>query len=137
MQSHLPPQWRQRLLAIANSRGWDTGQFAVESMRLLYGWQVAEGGTADWNPLNTTLHIPGWQSSDDYNAAGVCNYLKPSYGVMATFATLVNGYYNGILGFLQSPQITAEEACDKYADQFTTWGTDPAAIKRCLPAPGV
>ena len=128
MQTHLPPQWQQRVLANINSHGWNTGSFAPEAVRLLTAWQAAEGGTATWNPLNTTLHIPGWYTTPDYNSSGVVNYSKPDYGVMATVATLINGYYNSILGFLQNPQMTAEQAVNAYASEFRTWGTNPQTI---------
>lgn len=134
-QTHLPPQWDKRLLAILNSHGWDIGQFAPEALRLLAAWAQAEGGSAEWDPLNSELHVFSgtvpWQGPD-YNSAGVADYLKPTYGVMATAATLLNGNYNGIVGFLQSPQITAEEAVDKYRSQFQTWGTNPQTILDCL-----
>lgn len=131
-QTHLPPQWQQRILAILNSHGWDLGQFAHEAIRLLTAWQQAEGGTATWNPLNSTYHISGWYTLPDYNTSGVVNYDKATHGVMATAATLLNGNYNGIVGFLQNPLLTAEEAVGKYADEFRTWGTNPDTITACL-----
>lgn len=131
-QTHLPPQWQQRVLANINSHGWDIGQFAHQAIRLLTAWQQAEGGLAEWNPLNTTLHIPGWYATPDYNTTGVCNYTKPTYGVMATVATLINGSYNGILGFLQNPQVTAEDCVNAHTDEFRTWGTNPDVILQCL-----
>lgn len=128
-QTHLPPQWEYAVLALVRSRGWTTGQFEPEALRLLRAWATAEGGNAQWNPLNTTERYKG---SWNYNTTGVQNYSKPIFGVMATVATLVNGYYNGILGFLQNPQITAEEAVQKYRGQFQTWGTTPDHILEIL-----
>ena len=131
-QTHLPPQWRQRLLAIVNGHGWLQGTFFPEGMRFLAAWAQAEGGTAAWNPLNTTLHVSSgivpWQSSPDYNSAGVCNYKKPTYGVMATAATLVNGFYDGILGDLQNGTKTAEQITNDRWDEIKTWGTNPQTI---------
>lgn len=126
---HLPPQWRQRLLAIVNGHGWDTGQFAPESLRLLAAWAQAEGGNARWNPLNTTLKLAG---STDYNSAGVQNYFRPTEGVCATGLTLVNGHYNGILGDLQNGTKTAEQIVSDRADQFLVWGTSPSTIAAVL-----
>lgn len=127
-QTHLPPQWDKRLLAMLNARGWDAGKFAPEALRLLAAWARAEGGTATWNPLNSTSRLVqdgrAWQTSPDYNSTGVRNYDTPTHGVAATAATLLNGNYNGIVGFLQAPAITAEQAVRKYADQFRKWGTD-------------
>jgi len=127
--THLPPQWRERLLALVNAHGWITGSFAAESLRLLDAWQRAEGGAAAWNPLNTTEPYKG---STNYNDTGVQNYTKPTYGVIATAATLLNGNYNGILGALQGGTLTAEEIVDKNAAEFRVWGTDPAVIRGVL-----
>jgi hypothetical protein len=127
--THLPPQWRERLLAIVNGHGWDTGLFYPEGLRLLDAWQRAEGGTAQWNPLNTTFYLPG---STNYNTANVKNYMRATDGVCATGLTLVNGFYNGILGDLQNGAKTAEQIVADRADQFRTWGTDPAVIARVL-----
>ena len=129
MQTHLPPQWRQRLLAIVNGHGWLTGQFASESLRLLDAWQRAEGGTAQWNPLNTTYRLSG---SWSYNSVGVQNYSRPTDGVCATGLTLVNGNYNGILGDLQNGTKTAEQIVTDRADQFRVWGTNPETILAVL-----
>lgn len=128
-QTHLPPQWRQRVLAIVNGHGWDTGQFAPESLRLLAAWAQAEGGNARWNPLNTTFRLPG---STDYNSAGVQSYFRPTEGVCATALTLVNGHYNGILGDLQNGTKTAEQIVSDRAAQFETWGTNPDTIAAVL-----
>ena len=126
---HLPPQWRERLLALVNARGWSAGVFQSETLRLLDAWQRAEGGIAVWNPLNTTERYKG---STDYNGTGVQNYTKPTYGVIATVATLLNGNYNGILGALQGGTLTAEDTVSKNADQFRVWGTDPNLIRQLL-----
>ena len=127
--THLPPQWRQRLLAIVNGHGWLTGTFYPEGLRLLDAWQHAEGGTAQWNPLNTEYKLAG---STDYNTAGVQNYVRATEGVCATGITLVNGNYNGILGDLQVGTKTAEQIVNDRAAQFRTWGTDPTLILTLL-----
>lgn len=124
-QTHLPPQWQQRLLAVVNGHGWDTGSFYPEGLRLLEAWQRAEGGTAQWNPLNTTFYLPG---STNYNTAGVKNYARATDGVCATGLTLVNGNYNGILGDLQNGTKTAEQIVHDRWAQFQTWGTNPQTI---------
>jgi hypothetical protein len=36
-----------------------------------FAWRAAEGGTARWNPFNTTQHARG---ATDYNGAGAKNY---------------------------------------------------------------
>lgn len=61
--------------------------------RFLATWQRFEGGTAAYNPLNTTL---GVGASTAYNAVGVRNYPSRGVGVKATAATLSNARYAGI-----------------------------------------
>jgi hypothetical protein len=127
--THLPPQWRQRVLAIVNGHGWDTGKFYPEGLRLLSAWATAEGGTARYNPLNTTMRLPG---STPYNNTGVQNYFRPTEGVCATGLTLVNGNYNGILGDLQNGTKTAEEIVNDRRSQFSLWGTNPDTLLAVL-----
>ena len=114
-----------------NGHGWDTGSFYPEGMRLLDAWQRAEGGTARWNPLNTTYKL--WNSTDyNQNDPPVQNYFRPTEGCAATVLTLVNGYYNGILGDLQNGVKTAEQIVTDRRAQFQTWGTDPDVVLRVL-----
>jgi len=51
----------------------------------LVAWQTAEGTTARFNPLATTLKRPG---STDYNTTHVQNYANLSQGLEATRHTL-------------------------------------------------
>lgn len=136
MQTHLPPLWKERLLAVINARGALAGDPPHESMRFLEAQARAEGGNARWNPLNSSVAIKQdgwhWNTTPDYNSIPVRNYDTQLHGVLAMAATLFDGNFNGIAGFLQNPQITAEEACDKYAAQIHTWGTDPDLMKRVL-----
>jgi len=122
--THLPPQWRERLLAVVGAKA------GVENLRLLDAWQRSEGGTAQWNPLNTTYKLTG---STDYNTVpGVQNYRRATEGVCAQALTLVDGLYNGILGDLQGGNKTAEQIVTDRAEQFRTWGTDPDLMLRVL-----
>ena len=68
---------------------------------LLRSWQQAEGGTAAWNPWNTTqkIAVPG---ITNYNTTGVKNYPSESAGVSATVSTLLNGKYNPVVSGLRS-----------------------------------
>ena len=100
-----------------------------EVLRLLDAWAQAEGGTATWNPLNSTQPFLG---STRYNSSDVQNYTKPLYGVCATAVTLANGNYNGILGALQGGSLTAVQIVDKYRSQFQLWGTNPDLIIQIL-----
>jgi hypothetical protein len=122
-EQHLPPQWRERLLCVVAAKA------GTENMRLLAAWQRAEGGTAKWNPLNTTMPLPG---STSYNTIGVQNYKRATEGVCAQALTLANGLYNGILGDLQGGGKTAEEIVHDRADQLKHWGTDPHLILKVL-----
>lgn len=80
--------------------------------RALAAWAQAEGGSARWNPFNTTQTAPGATS---YNSIGVRNYPSLQAGIHATIQTLKNGYYTGILGALRH-------------------GHDPLAVARAIGA---
>jgi hypothetical protein len=127
-QTHLPPHWQGHLL---RSLGALVGH---ENVRLLTAWQQAEGGTARWNPLNTTFDLPG---ATDYNSVGVKNYPRPTWGVYATGLTLTSPAsgpltYGKILGHLQAGSSTAEQIVSDCRDEFQTWGTNPDAILAVL-----
>ena len=121
--THYPPFWKERLLEVIGGHRADS-----ESLRLLDAWSKAEGGTARWNPLNTTLSIFG---ATAYNAVGVKNYKRPIDGICATAMTLDNGYYPWILGGLQS-NTKAHEVVRLHSFEFTKWGTNPDNIARIL-----
>jgi hypothetical protein len=63
-------------------------------------WMVAEGGTAAWNPLNTTQPMPG-SSPLPGNTAGVQEYTSYAQGIDATIKTLLNGNYAVVLESLR------------------------------------
>src|SRR5215471_9621296 len=87
------------------------------NLRFLTAWQGAEGGTAAFNPLNTTQP---WAGASKYNSVGVRNYQNAQAGLAATLETLRNGNYPAILAALKSgnpiwnPQLGAN---------LSTWGT--------------
>src|SRR6476469_7415809 len=58
-----------------------------QNLKACYAWQAAGGGTAAWNPWNTTQNAPG---ATDYNSAGVKNYATAQAGYQATAGTLNN-----------------------------------------------
>jgi hypothetical protein len=62
-------------------------------------WQGLENTSAAWNPLATTLQMPG---STQFNSIGVQNYPNEKEGITATKDTLRDGQYNDILGALRS-----------------------------------
>jgi hypothetical protein len=125
VDTHLPPFWRQHLLAVIGARA------GAENLRLLDAWQRAEGGAAKWNPLNTTFELPG---ASDYNSAGVKSYPRPVWGVCATALTITNGNYGGIVGDLQAGAKTAEQIVNDRRAQFATWGTSADVILQLLAA---
>lgn len=130
--THLPPYWRQHLIAVIG------GHADSEKLRFLDAWQQAEGGTAEWNPLNTTFPLPG---ATDYNRAGVKDYTRPVWGVCATALTLTGPdsgplFYPHLLGHLQSKAgtYTAEQIVNDCADEIRLWGTNPDTIRAILAA---
>jgi len=120
---HLPLLWRFRLLRALHARG------VSENRRLLGAWQRAEGGSARFNPLNTTEPWPG---SWDYNSAHVKNYRTGTDGLRATAQTLVNGRYDGIVRDLRAGKKVARQIVTDNAAEFDTWGTGAANVLRLL-----
>jgi hypothetical protein len=125
MTTHLPPNWRQRLLAVLGAPA------TAENLRLLDAWQRAEGGSARWNPLNSTYPLPFGESTS-YNRSSVQNYFKPTAGIAAIALTLIQSNYTGILGALQAGKLTAEQIVAQHRDEFKTWGTNADTILRVL-----
>lgn len=122
---HTPVAWKFRLLRAIHASGYRANR------KLLRAWARAEGGTARYNPLNTTEPWPG---STDYNSVGVKNYPSGAAGIAATAATLVNGHYNGIVADLRrrKDHKTARQIVTDNAAEFDTWGTGSANILRLL-----
>lgn len=121
--SHLPVLWKFRLLRAIRARG------VKENRRLLDAWARAEGGTARFNPLNTTQPWPG---ATDYNSVHVKNYPSGSAGIAATAATLENGHYSGLVIDLRQGAKAADEIVYDRRDEISTWGTNPDTILAVL-----
>jgi hypothetical protein len=95
---------------------------SVENLKFLYAWRQAEGGTAAWNPFNTT-----WSSgytTTPYNCnAGypVKNYASKQDGIDATIKSLKQNYYtkirNGLINNVGAYTLST------YLDEFNLWGT--------------
>ena len=66
------------------------------NLMALVAWMQAEGGSASWNPLNTTHDAPG---ATDYNSVGVKNYPDERVGVAMAAETLNYGARNRIRGY--------------------------------------
>ena len=89
------------------------------NLRFLYAWRQAEGGSATYNPFNTTWNAPG---STVYNSHRVRNYPSAVVGVDATVKTLLMTKYAGIAESLKAdspPLVTAA------AVTASDWGTGP------------
>lgn len=107
--------------------GWEKSvlewlQFPATSdnVEFLDEWQKYEGGTAAYNPLNTTLEMPG---STEYNSAGVQEYQSAEQGAEATVSTLKNGYYPDVLAALKSGAPLQYENRSALIADIRTWGT--------------
>lgn len=89
-----------------------------QNLRFLDAWAQAEGGTASFNPFNTTQPFRG---AGDYNRAGVKSYASPAAGIEATKQTLLNGHYNDIVNLLRSGKADATQLATAVAN--SPWGT--------------
>jgi hypothetical protein len=121
--AHLPPQWEIRLLRLLlapSLRG---------NVELLEAWARAEGGSARWNPLNTTFVQ---EPCSDYNSAGVKNYDTPVGGIAATARTLILEPYRHLWADLQRGGFTAVQLVERNRAAFDTWGTGADNILRLL-----
>jgi peptidoglycan hydrolase CwlO-like protein len=61
---------------------------------VVVAWETQEGSPASWNPLDTTLDMPG---ATNFNSVGVKNYVSMEQGIQATVATLMKG--SGTYGY--------------------------------------
>ena len=99
----------------------------------LVSWMQAEGGSARFNPLNTTLKKPG---ATDYNSVGVKNYKSFSQGVEATVETLNYGADRDLYGYKPIRRRLRRNAWAYWtlrAVEKSIWGTGGLAL-RCLPS---
>lgn len=87
------------------------------NLTYLAAWAQAEGGSAKYNPFNTTQTMPG---ATNYNSVGVKNYTSSEQGLQATEKTLTNGRYAGILAGLRAGT-SAEMTAAALAN--SPWGT--------------
>lgn len=93
----------------------------------LNAWAACEGGTATFNPFNTTLP---WPRSTCYNSVCVRNYANFLDGVSATAATINQSNMSDIRHALQNnlDRNAFADAIDK-----DPWGTSGACVRT---APG-
>lgn len=91
-----------------------------ENIKFLDEWHAYEGGAAAYNPLNTTLRMPG---ATNYNSAGVQQYVSAAQGAEATVLTLENGYYPHVLAALKSGSPYTYQDRAGLVANIKTWGT--------------
>lgn len=84
-----PGGWAQAILANLGAPYDLSTDDGARNVAFLEAWKKAEGTSAKYNPLATTLTLPG---SSDFNSIGVQSYASPTDGVTATTKTLLAGY---------------------------------------------
>lgn len=96
---------------------------------VIVSWAQAEGGAANWNPLNTTHDAPGaW----NYNWVGVKEYPSFEVGLKATADTLNYGADRNQYGYRAIRRLLRESARPKRtlrAIERSEWGTGGLALK--------
>lgn len=131
-QNHLPSHFVSRLqdlLELAKNH---------QTLRFITAWIQAEGGTAKWNPLNTTLDMGGQWTEGNYNSTGVKNYRYAIVGIVATALTLSQRKADGsytfatLLNNLKNPNLTAEQIVNNSAADINLWGTSPTTMLNVL-----
>ena len=88
------------------------------NLRFMSAWRQAEGGSARFNPFNTTQQAEG---ATNYNSAKVKNYTSEEQGIAATVKTLLLSYYSKIVADMRADSSAVKTASNH--DQLRTWGT--------------
>ncbi len=111
------------------------------NLRRLAAWAKAEGGSASFNPFNTTLNEPGATAYNSFGPGGkyhVRNYPNAAVGVKATDDTLLftggGQHYRELVAVLRNPNST--DAQFAAALGRSHWGTNPKLVAKILHAPG-
>lgn len=105
---------------------------APESRRnllVLLAWMQAEGGSASWNPLNSTHAAIG---ATTYNSVGVKNYPSFTVGLVATVETLNYGADRRRYGYRRIRRRLRKSRGSKgtlRAIERSQWGTGGLALK--------
>lgn len=99
------------------------------NLRALGVWQRSEGGSASYNPLNTTQRAGG---AGTYNSVGVRSYGSSQQGIQATAQTLMNGRYAPVV---QSLRRGAPASQTLAAVGSSPWGTNSGLLQRVLGSP--
>lgn len=96
-----------------------------ENKKFMYAWRAAEGGTAAFNPFNTTKSSDG---ATNYNSTGVKNYVDEQHGIDATVKTLLNSRYSGIIAALRDGGAGAAHNA-AVALSKSPWGTGDGVLR--------
>jgi hypothetical protein len=102
----------------------------ADRLVFLHAWANAEGGTATYNPLNTTLPLPG---ATDYNRAHVKNYLDALQGTAATMLTLRLHFYDHLRAALGEDGLTPRGILARSGADLDTWGTGSRNVAKRIP----
>ena len=90
-----------------------------QNLVAMVAWQAAEGTQASWNPLATTLQMPG---SIPFNSVGVQNYTSLAQGLDAIHQTLLRGATNyGYGAVLASLSRCADAMTTALAINASSW----------------
>jgi hypothetical protein len=129
---HYPDHWIPRLCSLIEAPN------DHQRWRFFTAWGQAEGGTAQWNPLNSTLDLgPQWVLSN-YNSTGVKNYRYAMVGVVSTGLTLNQRnsdnslIFATLVGNIKDPELTAEQIVKQSEANIKVWGTNPSTILSIL-----
>jgi hypothetical protein len=103
-----------------------------ERIRFLVAWQAAENTAAAFNPLATTLRLPG---STGFNRSGVQNYQDELMGLAATLLTLRLDYYSDLIHAISANGSDANAIARAGRRGLDTWGTGYALVSKVLQHP--
>lgn len=117
------PHWDTRLLQAMGITP------TAARLRFLQAWAACEGGTAAFNPMNTTMPVNG---STNFNSVGVKQYPDELAGLAATLLTLRLHFYADIRAALRREHLSALEIAEASAHGLATWGTGSGCILRSL-----
>src|SRR5262252_3417400 len=115
--------WWKAILAKINAPDTDNNKSNLSA------WQACEGGSASFNPFNTTLP---WPNATLYNSAGVRNYATFDDGVGATTSTMLQSNMAAIVTALRN---NADRGTFANAVGSSPWGTSGDCIAHASGAP--
>lgn len=121
-------QWASQFCQLVGAR--PTGR----NLRAIVSWIQAEGGTARFNPLNTTHDWPD-STLLPGNTAGVREYATARDGLHASAATLNYGAGRGLYGYASIRHALRRNRMAVFtlaAVERSEWGTGGLALA-CLP----